>query len=189
MILRNLIWESSISKFNLPEWRFILIHKWEKTGTAWNLQFLRFNLSTVLLTFPWLNCKCPFPSATWSLFAVSLPPPKITSGWWNGKKDRGWRENRKRWRHRFINWVVFRLRPKVLYKGTSRSLGQAIHQSLPFELTMSDVSPTAAQFSRFLFTSESVSEGHPDKMCDQVSTFHWIVIISSSHLFRSPTLF
>ena len=22
----------------------------------------------------------------------------------------------------------------------------------------------------FLFTSESVSEGHPDKMCDQIST-------------------
>lgn len=33
----------------------------------------------------------------------------------------------------------------------------------------------------FLFTSESVSEGHPDKMCDQVSGF--LVFVFSETLF------
>ena len=30
------------------------------------------------------------------------------------------------------------------------------------------------QSPRFLFTSESVSEGHPDKVCDQISDACWM---------------
>ena len=32
----------------------------------------------------------------------------------------------------------------------------------------------------FLFTSESVSEGHPDKMCDQISD----AVLDAHHNFR-----
>uniref|UniRef100_A0A8R1I698 S-adenosylmethionine synthase n=1 Tax=Caenorhabditis japonica TaxID=281687 RepID=A0A8R1I698_CAEJA len=39
----------------------------------------------------------------------------------------------------------------------------------------------ASQFSRFLFTSESVSEGHPDKMCDQISD-----AVLDAHLKQDP---
>lgn len=34
--------------------------------------------------------------------------------------------------------------------------------------------------STFLFTSESVNEGHPDKICDQVSWFVWFIVWSHS---------
>ncbi|MBU0800218.1 MAG: methionine adenosyltransferase, partial [Alphaproteobacteria bacterium] len=33
----------------------------------------------------------------------------------------------------------------------------------------SNISPASQPLKNFLFTSESVSEGHPDKLCDQVS--------------------
>ncbi|MQL20627.1 methionine adenosyltransferase, partial [Escherichia coli] len=35
--------------------------------------------------------------------------------------------------------------------------------------------------SKFLFTSESVSEGHPDKMCDQISD-----AVLDAHLKQDP---
>jgi S-adenosylmethionine synthetase len=39
----------------------------------------------------------------------------------------------------------------------------------------------SAQFDTFLFTSESVGEGHPDKICDQVSD-----AILDAHLEQDP---
>ena len=36
--------------------------------------------------------------------------------------------------------------------------------------------------SRYLFTSESVTEGHPDKICDQISD-----AILDAHLSQDPT--
>ena len=42
-------------------------------------------------------------------------------------------------------------------------------------------SETAANSERILFTSESVGEGHPDKMCDQISD-----AILDAHLKQDP---
>ena len=39
----------------------------------------------------------------------------------------------------------------------------------------------SAQVDTFLFTSESVGEGHPDKICDQVSD-----AVLDAHLIQDP---
>ncbi|CAH1442029.1 unnamed protein product [Lactuca virosa] len=52
---------------------------------------------------------------------------------------------------------------------------QTIHLSLSLSLSLSRSSPylyrsrSKKEMATFLFTSESVNEGHPDKLCDQVS--------------------
>ena len=40
---------------------------------------------------------------------------------------------------------------------------------------------SAAQVDTFLFTSESVGEGHPDKICDQISD-----AVLDAHLEQDP---
>ncbi len=69
--------------------------------------------------------------------------------------------------------MLFELRPDIrtVYRHGRKTQPPHLHRSAQGPRTVADfgVPATMSAEPSFLFTSESVNEGHPDKICDQVS--------------------
>ncbi|MDU3078213.1 MAG: S-adenosylmethionine synthetase N-terminal domain-containing protein, partial [Mixta calida] len=64
-----------------------------------------------------------------------------------------------------LNWLT----PVLLTALPEGASGQAEHFSCTRQFSLNRFSKVKNKMAKHLFTSESVSEGHPDKIADQIS--------------------
>uniref|UniRef100_A0A915CB75 S-adenosylmethionine synthase n=1 Tax=Parascaris univalens TaxID=6257 RepID=A0A915CB75_PARUN len=75
--------------------------------------------------------------------------------------------------------AIFERPPMVTVSSVDDSDNSTVHLAASVNMPVLRREPGPSEV--FLFTSESVSEGHPDKMCDQISD-----AVLDAHLAQDP---